>query len=191
MVSIVASAPRTDHQMPTIPVKAPTRRPTLVRKRNDADLETDVDVSQRHSGKRLKVSFDADVEVRMMDDWEKTPQVIREEVRSALDKHALGDEAPYDRLKEIFLTKPTAEDAPSPATLKNYTVALLAHVSTLNRSYSGLVHAVLKSEWLGRDEAYMMLFMRFLGSLVSAQGIYLGDVLKMMVENLTNSESNN
>ena len=186
MVSIVASAKSIDRQTPTIPAKATARRPTLVRKRGDTDLDNDANTVPQSPEKRARVSFDEDVQVRFMGDWEKTPEVIRDEVRRALERHALGDDASYDRVKEIYITEPTAEDAPSPSTLKNYTAALLAHVSTLNRSCSGLVHAILTSEWLGREETYISLFMRFLGTLVSAQGVYLGDVLKMLVENLTN-----
>lgn len=167
------------------PTKPSFRRPALVRKRDDTDLDVEGDTIPQSPSKRTKVTFDADVEVRVMDQWEKAPEVVREEVRRALERHAIGDDAAYDQVKEVYTANPIAEDAPSSRTLRNYTAALLSKVSSLNRSCSGLVHAVLESEWLGRDATYLALFVRFLGSLISAQGMYLGDVIHMLVENLT------
>ncbi|MCJ1437385.1 hypothetical protein MMC27_006772 [Xylographa pallens] len=180
---------RTGEPILPAPTKQPVRRPTLVRKRDDTDSGIDRARTPSSPSKRLKVSFDNEVQVKVMDDWEKAPALIREEVRRALERHAQGDDSAYDRVKEIYTTKPTAEDAPSTTTLRSYTAALLSSVSGLNRSCSGLVHAVLLSVWIVRDEDYVALFLRLLGNLVSAQGVYLGDVLRMLVGYLVNSES--
>ena len=188
MVSVMAPNPRTGEPVLPAPTKQPVRRPTLVRKREDSDSGIDRARTPSSPSKRLKVSFDNEVQVKVMDDWEKAPAVIREEVRRALELHAQGDDSAYDRVKEIYTTKPTAEDAPSATTLRNYTAALLSSVSGLNISCSGLVHAVLQSVWIVRDEDYVALFLRLLGNLVSAQGVYVGDVLRMLVEYLVNSE---
>ncbi|KAL9120406.1 MAG: hypothetical protein Q9187_003041, partial [Circinaria calcarea] len=185
MAPDLASLRSVDNPVLSAPTKSIVRRPTLVRKRDETDLALGGDAIPQSPSKRTKVTFDTDVDVRVMEQWEKAPEVVREEVRRALERHALGDDAAYDQVKEVYTTNPTAEDAPSPKTLRNYTAALLSKVSSLNRSCSGLVHAVLKSEWLGRDETYLALFIRFLGSLISAQGMYLGDVIHMLVENLT------
>ncbi|MCJ1401574.1 hypothetical protein MMC11_004790 [Xylographa trunciseda] len=183
----MAPNPRTGEPALPAPTKQPVRRPTLVRKRDDTDSDADRARTPSSPSKRLKVSFDNEVEVKVMDDWEKAPAVVREEVRRALERHAQGDDSAYDRVKEIYTTKPTAEDAPSSTTLRNYTAALLSSVSGLNRSCSGLVHAVLQSAWIVRDEDYVALFLRLLGNLVSAQGLYLGDVLRMLVGFLVNT----
>lgn len=188
MAPDLASLRSVDNPVPSAPTKSIVRRPNLVRKRGETDLALGGDTIPQSPSKRTKVTFDADVDVRVLDQWEKAPEVVREEVRRALERHALGDDAAYDQVKEVYTTNPTAEDAPSPRTLRNYTAALLSKVSSLNRSCSGLVHAVLKSEWLGRDETYLALFIRFLGSLISAQGMYLGDVIHMLVENLTHGK---
>lgn len=119
-----------------------------------------------------------------MRDWEKAPQLIQEEVRRALEQHALGDASDYDQVKDIYAANSKVEDGPSTSTLRNYTQALLGNVSLLNRSCSSLVHAVLESQWLGRQDNYFILYVRFLANLASAQGVFRADVLRMLVANL-------
>ncbi len=172
-------------QRPAGPIAAATpksllRRPTLVRKREDDD-----DAPPSSPGKKAKVTFDSEVEVRVVSDWEKAPHIIQEEVRRAFAKRALGDDSGYDRLKDVYSRKKSDEEDFSHATIKNYTISLLANVSALNKSNSELVHAVLGSNWLGRSEDYVALFARFLVNLSSAQGLFLGDVVRMLVNNLT------
>ncbi|KAL2007988.1 hypothetical protein VTN00DRAFT_7970 [Thermoascus crustaceus] len=138
--------------------------------------------------KRPRVQFsEPDVEMRV-DSGEKSAAVIREEVRRAIQRHLAGaDSEAYDRVKEIFSADPRRTDddgVPSHATLKHHLMGLLANVASLDRSCSGLVHAVLGSQWLGRDEPYVKLYIRFLGNLAAAQGSYLGSVLKMLVNYL-------
>lgn len=166
--------------------KPQSRRPTLVRKQDDADLAFDQGEASPSSSKRIKVSFDDEVEVNIIDELEKAPEIIREEVRHALEGHLVGDNTGYERIKAMY--KATGDDAPSITTLRLHTAALIPHVTSLNRSYSGLVYAIVRSNWLGREENYVALFLRFLGSLISAQGSYLRDVLGMLIDNLTSSE---
>lgn len=156
------------------------RRPTLGRKYDDME-----EVSTPKSGKRAKVTFDSDVEVRVMGEWEKAPEFIQEEVRRALERHVMGDSSIYVQVKDIYRRYKNSEDEPSDTTLQNYTAALLSNVSSLNKSRSDLVYAVLNSQWLGRQEDYIRLYVRFLANLVSAQGVFLADTLRMLVENLT------
>ena len=172
-------------QRPGGPIAATTpksllRRPTLVRKRED-----DEDIPPSSPGKKAKVTFDSDVEVRVVSDWEKAPHLIQEEVHRAFAKRALGDNSGYDRLKDVYSKKKSSEEEFGPATVKNYTISLLAHVSALNKSTSDLVHAILDSDWLGRTEDYVAVFVRLLANLSSSQGVFLGDVVRMLVNNLT------
>lgn len=172
-------------QRPGGPIAAATpksllRRPTLVRKRED-----DEDAPPSSPGKKPKVTFDSDVEVRVVSDWAKTPHLIQEEVRRAFAKRALGDDSGYDRLKDVYAKKERNEEELGPTTVMNYTVSLLANVSALNKSNSDLVHAIITSEWLGRTEDYVALFVRLLANLSSAQGAFLEDVVRMLVINLT------
>ena len=183
MVSLITSS-----QMAESPLTASSTmssRPKLVRKRSDdMDNKTGSDSTPRSPSKRVKVSFDDKVQIKLVDSGEKLLETVREEVRWALERHAKGDDVLYAQVLEIYTTQPEAEEAPSVATLRNYTTALLSQVSRLHHSCSKLVHAVLGSQWLGRTETYVTLFSRFLGSLVSAQGGFLGDVLRMLAENL-------
>ncbi|KAJ5115260.1 hypothetical protein NUU61_001019 [Penicillium alfredii] len=126
---------------------------------------------------------------------EKSLPVVREEVRRAIHRHVSGSESEaYDRIKEIFTADPKKQDddtmasyeLPTPTSLKHHLMGLLAHIASLDRSCNGLVNAVLNSEWLGRDDSYVKLYIRFLGNLAAAQGTYLNAVMKMLATNLRN-----
>lgn len=164
----------------SVTAKPLPRRSNLVRKREDEE-----DSIPSSPSKKAKVTFDSDVEVREVSEWERAPEVTYEEVRRALAKQLLGESSGYEKVKDIYATKNDEENEVSPATLKSYTLALLGNVSALNKTNSDLVQLVLKSEWLGRREDYVSLYIRFLANLASAQGIYLGDIMRMLVNNLT------
>ncbi|KAI9811368.1 MAG: hypothetical protein M1827_005528 [Pycnora praestabilis] len=184
--------PRQAVALPAPVVKRIPRQSNLsgtVRKRDDSDMDLDRDGESPSPSKRPKVAFDAAVDVRIVDEWEKNLETIREEVRRAIEKRGRGDSSEYDRLKEVFSTSPTDNDAPSPTSMRYYTLALLGNVSMLNKSCSGVVHAILKSEWLGREETYVALYIRFLGNLVSVQAGYIRLVLKMLITALSNVSS--
>ncbi|EFQ99863.1 RNA polymerase I-specific transcription initiation factor rrn3 [Nannizzia gypsea CBS 118893] len=155
------------------------------------------------SKKRARVKFDITVgspvsPVKMMDTEaderaaEKDKALTREEVRRAIQRHLVGDSEGYDRIKEMFSVDPKALeddgtpvfDLPSPVSLKNHLMGLLGNVSSLDGSCSGLVHAMLNSEWVGRDTTYVRLFVQFLATLSAARGGYLSSVLKMLVNGL-------
>ncbi|KAL4952223.1 RNA polymerase I-specific transcription initiation factor RRN3 [Aspergillus filifer] len=150
--------------------------------------------------KKTRVQFDEDVEMREIpysvrtqsgshETTDKSAAVVREEVRRAIQRHVSGnDSEAYDRVKEVFTIDPRRRDAsgmppsnvPTHNTLKHHLMGLLSNVAALDRSCNGVVQAVLNSEWLGRDESYVKLYIRFLGNLAAAQGSYLGSVLKML-----------
>jgi RNA polymerase I-specific transcription initiation factor RRN3 len=156
----------------------------LVRKREETDIDAEADDTPSSPSKKIKVAFSNDVEVRIAEEWEKTPSLIRDEVQRALERHSRGDDSGYEQLMQVFSVDSNSDEAPSSTTIRNYTVALLSNASKLNRSCSGLVRLLLQSPWLGRDDAYVSLFIRFLGNLVSVQGFWLSDVLRMLVENM-------
>ncbi|KAM5443621.1 DNA independent RNA polymerase I transcription factor [Microsporum ferrugineum] len=123
---------------------------------------------------------------------EREKALTREEVRRAIQRHLIGDSEAYDRIKEMFSADPKVLeddgtpvfDVPTPVSLKNHLMGLLGNVSSLDGSCSGLVHAVLKSEWVGRDTSYVRLFVQFLATLSAARGGYLNSVLRMLVSGL-------
>ena len=162
-----------------VATKPITRPITLIRKRDQTD-----DGSSPVPTKRGRVTFDDNVKVQDLHDWERAPEVILERVRRAIRKHALGDNAAYNELKAVFDAKGHEATDYSPATMRSYISALLSNVSSLNKTCADLVHSLLNSEWLGREDDYVKIFVRIVVNIASAQGNFLADVLRMLVENL-------
>ena len=157
---------------------------------------------ERSPRKRARVQFHSDVDVRRIADHpeQKSAAVVREEVRRAIHRHvSAADSEAYEGIKGLFSADhrraghddddDNEEDIPSSTILKYHIMGLLSNIALLDRSCSGLVHALLNSEWLGRDESYVKLFIRFLGNLAAAHGTYLGAVLRMLVNHLSQVSS--
>ena len=110
-------------------------------------------------------------------------EAVRGEVRRAIEGHGRGDSEAYDSLKETFAPRRGAEDESEvdQGEMKQYLLALSSNAALLNRSCNGLVGGLLACEWMGRDEGFVKAYVHFLGSLASAQGMYVGSVLAMLV----------
>lgn len=135
--------------------------------------------------KRARVTFDSDVEIVSADEEEALdPLVVQEQVRRALERHRLGDDETYERIRSIFTIPPDKPQAPSAKSLRIHLQAVLAHVALLSKECNTLVNAVLYSEWVGRDDAYYALFVRFLNNLAAAQRGYQSKIMGMLVEML-------
>ncbi len=133
--------------------------------------------------KRSRVTFDSDVEiVSADDDQDLDPLVVKEQVRRAIERHRFREEDAYERIKSYFSTSPDKSNAPSTKVLKFHLQALLANVTSLDKDCSGLVNAILYSEWAGRDEQYYALFVRFLNNLAAAQRGYQSKIMSVLVE---------
>ena len=176
------SPPPVGSVVTTVP-KTLTRRPTLVRKR---DEDSDDEKSPPSPGKKSRVSFNQAVDVHTI--GETASYLIQEEVRLAFDKRGWSDDSDYDRIRELYNSKKDLGEEVSSNTLKSYTAALLNNIVRLNRTSSDLVHSVINSQWLGRQEDYVTLFTKLLGGIVVQHGMYLGEVVRMLVENLTSGE---
>ena len=174
MVSL-ASADKTDG------IVAPSVGGSLKRKHNDnptLDAEH-IDSSQL---KKRRVTFDPDVDIRILnDDTEKSLELVGEEVRRAIERHAQGEKAAYDELKGLFKAAPTADGAPSSALLQKYIVALANHAPLLDHDCKGLVHAVIDCSWAARNEHFVRSYRYFFRSLLSVQPGYLSTILQMLV----------
>lgn len=165
------------------PSKPLTRRPTLVRKREDEGDE----IIPSSPGKRAKVTFDSDVEVRLMPEVQDPPHIIQEEVRQAFEKRKWGDVADYDRLKEIYA--PTEDgDQESPEVIKKHTLGLLSNISQLNKDTADFVRGFINSKWLAMSDEYVSVYVRVLANLLSGQGMFTGEALQMLVQNLSLSK---
>ncbi|KAL9029553.1 MAG: hypothetical protein Q9196_002217 [Gyalolechia fulgens] len=175
----MTSAVRPVGPTPALLAKHTPRRSALVRKREEADT-----LEPSSPSKRSKVSFDSNVEVQVVEEWGKSPAVVQESVRRAIQKHAVGDSTSYERIKAVFVPAKVDQDEASPTAVENHTAALLNNVSMLNKFCADLVNTVLDSNWLERSEDYVQLFTQFLANLVSAQGVHLPNVLRMLADNL-------
>lgn len=157
--------------------------------------------------KRLRVAFDDNVDVRIMDDWNTKPvELVREEVRSAIEGHLrTGDEQDntgYEQLRMIFVGAGTTQDPsrrdsekagyaderPNTALLKQYIAALTQRVSEL-RHCGSLIMAVMDINWVGREETFVATYTRFLAALGSAVPGVLRTVLDRMVRLFVNLPS--
>lgn len=150
--------------------------------------------------KRTRVQFDEDSLKNVLpagneveDKPEKSAAVVREEVRRAVQRHLSGtDSVAYDNVKDLFAADPRRKDEeywldyqkPTHTSLRHHLMGLLSNVAMLDRGCNGLVNSVLDSQWLGRDESYVKLYIRFLGNLAAAHGSYLNSVLKMLAKYL-------
>ncbi|KIW99914.1 uncharacterized protein Z518_10842 [Rhinocladiella mackenziei CBS 650.93] len=169
---------------PTLPSKSirpqPTKRRSTLKRSID---ETNFMDPPSSPSKRSRVTFDSDVEIVSADDDEDLdPLVVREQVRRAIERHRFREDEAYERIKSLFSTSPEKPNAPSTKALKIHLQAILAHVTALNKDCNGLVNAVLYSEWIGRDETYCALFVRFLNNLAAAQQGYQHKMMSVLVD---------
>ena len=124
----LSSGPTAIQNAPQLP-----RRSTLVRKRDDDD-----EPPPPSPGKRAKVVFSSDVGVKKVEGAGKAPELIHEEVRSAFQKRAFGDDSGYEKIKAVYSKEENEDDEPSPAVMRAYTAALLGNVARLNKSTADL-----------------------------------------------------
>ncbi|KAL3419000.1 RNA polymerase I specific transcription initiation factor RRN3 [Phlyctema vagabunda] len=171
------------------PPKPLLRRSNLsgtVRKAEDAGLDADLLSAPPSPNKRARVSFNPHIEEKVMQG--RSLDLIKAEVRRAIDGHARDDNEEYDILKDVFTPKQRGDDSAEDDTgdeIRKYVLALTTYVSLLGKGCSGLVKAVLDCEWLGRDGAFFKAYVHFLANLASAQGSYVTLVLVMLVKNFT------
>lgn len=161
-------------------VIAPSAGGSLKRKQSDTEFDAENLTSSQL--KRRRVTFDPTVDVHILPDvTEKSQELVREEVRRALERHASGDNAAYDQIRALFKHKPTSEDAPRTGLLQKYVIALTDNVPLLNHSCSGLVHGIIDTVWVTRNEPFVQSFKGLLRSLISIHPGYTSSILTMLV----------
>lgn len=158
------------------------------RKRSEVSMDSDSLTDGPTPAKKARVSFNPKVEEKTMEAYSskgRSIEGVKAEVRNAIEALHRGDATKYDAIKDVFADKDEAdedEETDDRAAIGTYLVALTSHISLLDRKCSGLVKAILGCEWLGRDEAFVRSYIRFLGHLASAHGQSVGMVLGMLVE---------
>lgn len=175
------------------PSKSILKPSSVLGKREKDDAEIDYSDLPSSPTKRRRVLFD-EVRNRTYEVGNRTMDEVKREVRDALEEHRRGNDGSYDTLKELFSNKPRSrglslsdeEEALKPQELRAYVIALTSCMPLLkDRDCNGLVKAIIKCQWLGRDDDFIKVYNYFLASLISAQGSFLSPVLTMMVENFT------
>ena len=152
--------------------------------------------------KRVKVEFNDNVDVRVMDDYDSKPfELVREEVRSAIEGHLrpsdTKDDTVYEQLRQVFASAAVGADdspsrrrdvrtdeKPSSVLLKKYVVALLGRVRDL-KECPRLVYSILDINWFGREESFVLQYRRFLGALGSAIPGFVKAIMERIVRHFT------
>ncbi|KAJ4352861.1 DNA independent RNA polymerase I transcription factor [Ascochyta clinopodiicola] len=166
---------------------APTVSSSLKRKQRDASSDAENDTVAQV--KRRRVTFDPDVDVRIVTDVEKSTELVAEEVRRAIEKHAAGEKGEYDQLRSLFSDSPTAPGTAHSALLQKYVIALTDVVPLLDYNCKGLVHAIIDCCWIARNEHFVRSYRNLLRSLLSVHPAYMSTVLQMLVSMFLNSPS--
>lgn len=181
MVSLAAT------RRPANNFMAPTVSSSLKRKQRDAspDAETDA-VTQ---AKRRRVTFDPNINVQIVMEVEKSNELVAEEVRRAIEKHAVGEKGEYDQLRSLFSDSPTAPGSAHTALLQKYVIALKDIVPLLDYNCKGLVHAIIDCSWIARNESFVREYRSLLRSLLSVHPAYMSTVLQMLVSMFLNPPS--
>ena len=158
---------------------------SLKRKRNPNEPFSDD--SQQSSSKILKVSFDDDVEVRMVDELGERPvHLVHQEIRHAIQQHTSGSShEEYDNLKQQLANAFDPDQGYSKTLARKYLLGLISNVTLLTRQCGDLVQTALDMKWLGKDDALVALYVKFLGNLVSSQSGNVASALSMLVGNFT------
>lgn len=150
-------------------------------------------IKQQHdiSANTKKVAFNDEIAYKSPEKgWDdKSIELVREEVKSGIDRHLapahVRDDTQYNKLLHMLRQAPSSEDAASSQMLIKYLTALESRTSMLGEC-GKLVMATLDQEWLGRDEVFVAMYIRFIVSLASSHARYLQPVMEKLVSHFAN-----
>ena len=167
------------------PLTPVTKRPALGWKRDSSYLDTDDEAGLSTSTKRLRVAFDDNVDVRIMEDWtDKSYELVKEEVRIGIQQHLAPveqrNDAKYIKLLQLLEQDASSSEAPSTKLLKKYVTVLDMRASLLG-DCGKLVNAVLDLSWLGRDEGFVASYTKFLRVLASTHAKFIAPMMERLV----------
>ena len=169
-----------------------------IRKFDDAGLEDSFRSTPSSPSKRARVSFNPTVEERVFDEYVpkgRSLDVVRLEVKKAIEAHNRGDDELYDAVVRRFSTgdEEAAEESEEEeeremrAEMRTYVLALTTYVPLLGKGLDGLVKALLSCDWIGGEEGFVKAYVNFLGHLASAQGYTVRIILTMLVDRFLGS----
>ncbi|KYG43135.1 hypothetical protein M433DRAFT_72346 [Acidomyces richmondensis BFW] len=165
------------------------KRPTLGLKRDSSHLDTDDENQLSLSTKRLKVEFDPKVEIRIVEDWsEKSFDLVKEEVQLSVERHLAPaekrDDTQYLKLLQTLGQDVADSGVSSGGLLKKYLLAIEGKVSKLG-GCGKLVMAVMDLSWLGRDDVFVGLFIRFLTSLATSHAKFIPSIMQKLISHFS------
>jgi RNA polymerase I-specific transcription initiation factor RRN3 len=166
---------------------APTVSSSLKRKQRDDSSDAENDATAQ--AKRRRVTFDPNIDVQIVMEVEKSMELVAEEVRRAIEKHANGEKGEYDHLRSLFSESPTAPGTAHSALLQKYVMALKDVVPLLDYNCKGLVHSIIDCSWVARNEQFVQAYRNLLRSLLSVHPAYTSTVLKMLVQMFSDTPS--
>ena len=155
----------------------------VVRKIDDLDMDSDMLSSPLSPRKKAKVTFNETVEEKLLEEYSRSLESVRREVKMSLEAHIRGtSDTGYDAIKEVFAPRRRDdEESLGNEEMRAYMLALTTHASLLNKSCAGLIRNLLAFEWMGRDERFVRAYIQFLGSLASTQGANVVDTILSML----------
>lgn len=167
------------------PPPTPLKRPSLALKRDSSYLDTDDEAGLSTSTKKLRVTFNPNVDVRVLEDADdKSYDLVKEEVHQAIERHLAPDErkddTQYAKILQILGQNAFSGEALSPRLLRKYVVAVDTKISRLGQC-GKLVSAVLDLLWVGRDETFVEAYTKVLCDIASAHGKYLPSMMESLV----------
>ncbi|QDS68264.1 hypothetical protein FKW77_010628 [Venturia effusa] len=161
----------------------------LKRKHSDISEPEENSSQELYSSKRAKVQFnEEDNKIEVYKAWndDKALPQVQEEVRRALEKHLNGDSSFYDSLAQLFMIKPVSDDALSNTLLRRYIIALTGYTNLMGKRCTELVEAVLETQWLGRDDDFVVCYRRLLVNMIATHGGLAQTVLSSLVNKFVN-----
>lgn len=162
---------------------APSVGGSLKRKKSRTLDSSDNEQLSSSQVKRRRVTFDPSVDVHILPDaYEKSLELVGEDVRRALEKHVDKDSASYDDICSLLVTKPTSTSAPLTSLLHKYIIALSNNVPLLDHRSFGMVHAIIDCHWVARNEAFVRSYRHLLRSILSMHTGYTASVFTMLLE---------
>lgn len=176
------------------PVPKPLlRRSTLsgtIRKFDETDLGADDSFAPASPAKRARVTFNPDVEEKVIEEYSapgRSLSAVKKEVKRAIDAHKNGDSEAYDGLKDIFKARHKFEEDDADMgtwykDMRTFLIALASYAPLLDKKCNSLVNSILKCDWIGREEEFVLTYVHFLSSLASAQGTWVELMLKVLIE---------
>ncbi|EMR11370.1 hypothetical protein PNEG_00397 [Pneumocystis murina B123] len=110
--------------------------------------------------------------------------MIHKYIINALETCDKGDKEAYEDLRKKLSMDFQSSEALSSLQLKQLLFSLIQVASRLNSNYQSLINDILKIHWVERDDEFVSVYIRFLGTIASAHSGYIPLIIKMLVQTM-------